>query len=257
MTHSRQRFAAEVYRIRPGLEWVRGRCDRFDFPPHAHAEITLGRVLSGREVVSVSGKRDVIGPGDVYFTRPGEAHSGASHYGSAWAYESIYICPGQLLRLGLTTDLRPELSRPTMASSDLFDPDDSDDEEIDALLASLFVLGRNWSEPEKSSANLACDLRVRLEERYADPISISQLAEDLGVADSTAISAFRSAYGLTPGSYLRSLRLAEARSLLREGISLAEVACLAGFYDQSHMHRHFFRQFGFTPGRYQAATACR
>jgi AraC-like DNA-binding protein len=35
----------------------------------------------------------------------------------------------------------------------------------------------------------------------------------------------------------------------------AEAALIAGFADQSHMSRAFVRQFGVTPGRYQAALA--
>jgi AraC-like DNA-binding protein len=34
-----------------------------------------------------------------------------------------------------------------------------------------------------------------------------------------------------------------------------EAALIAGFADQSHMSRAFVRQFGVTPGRYQAALA--
>jgi AraC-like DNA-binding protein len=45
-------------------------------------------------------------------------------------------------------------------------------------------------------------------------------------------------------------RIALARRLIRSGQALAEVAAIAGFFDQSHLTRCFVRQFGITPSRY-------
>ena len=37
--------------------------------------------------------------------------------------------------------------------------------------------------------------------------------------------------------------------------AVAEVAVTSGFFDQSHLHRHFQRRFGLSPARYAAAGA--
>ena len=62
-----------------------------------------------------------------------------------------------------------------------------------------------------------------------------------------------SAYGVPPHAWLRLQRAERARALIRNGATLAEAAAASGFADQSHMTRHFARQFGFTPGVWQAA----
>lgn len=47
-----------------------------------------------------------------------------------------------------------------------------------------------------------------------------------------------------------SRRVDLARRLLLGGQPAGEVATAAGFYDQSHLTRHFKRVLGTTPGRY-------
>lgn len=39
------------------------------------------------------------------------------------------------------------------------------------------------------------------------------------------------------------------------GVGVAEVAQATGFFDQSHLHRHFRRTLGMTPARYARLTA--
>jgi AraC-like DNA-binding protein len=59
---------------------------------------------------------------------------------------------------------------------------------------------------------------------------------------------FRQASGTSYLAYVTHLRLAEAARLLRGGMeSIAEIANLTGFADQSHLDRKFKRAFGVTP----------
>jgi AraC-like DNA-binding protein len=41
-----------------------------------------------------------------------------------------------------------------------------------------------------------------------------------------------------------------ARTLLIDGVPAAQAALEAGFFDQSHLSRHFKSIYGVTPGRY-------
>ena len=45
-----------------------------------------------------------------------------------------------------------------------------------------------------------------------------------------------------------AVRVDHARRLLPSGTSLSSIATSSGFADQSHLNRHFKRQYGFTPG---------
>ena len=59
---------------------------------------------------------------------------------------------------------------------------------------------------------------------------------------------FKETTGITPHQYVIRCRVDRAKDLLRQGkLSIAEIATLVGFVDQSHLHRHFKRLVGVTP----------
>lgn len=61
---------------------------------------------------------------------------------------------------------------------------------------------------------------------------------------------FRAELGLPPHAYLLRVRTAHAKALLAAGAAVSDAALRAGFAAQTHLHRHFVRTYGTTPGRY-------
>lgn len=63
---------------------------------------------------------------------------------------------------------------------------------------------------------------------------------------------FRSHIGSSPGQFLKTVRFQKAihEKSLNPGLSLTELSCQAGFYDQSHMNIDFQSLAGMTPGQY-------
>jgi AraC-like DNA-binding protein len=96
--------------------------------------------------------------------------------------------------------------------------------------------------------------RTRIEDDLDQNVPLEDLAREARVTPFHLIRSFRAATGLTPHQYLIQCRVARARSLLRAGSSATEVAHAVGFGDQSHLHRHFKRVMGVTPGQYARAT---
>ena len=58
---------------------------------------------------------------------------------------------------------------------------------------------------------------------------------------------------MTPHAYLVQTRLDAARDLLRRGRPIADIALMAGFYDQPALTKHFKRALGITPLQYARA----
>ena len=85
-----------------------------------------------------------------------------------------------------------------------------------------------------------------LHEHYTERTSLGELA---GIA-----RLFRAQTGMTPGGYLRHLRIEHAKMLLRHGMPISRVAFTTGFYDQSHFTRRFKRDVGLPPGRFARVT---
>ena len=61
---------------------------------------------------------------------------------------------------------------------------------------------------------------------------------------------FSRKFGISPHQYLTSQRVDLARRLLLDGMPPSLAAAEAGFYDQSHLSRHFKHVLGVGPGRF-------
>jgi AraC-like DNA-binding protein len=121
-----------------------------------------------------------------------------------------------------------------------------------ALLGLMARLGVHEGRPRPVS-DPAPDIRRARERIDADPsapLTLTDLASDVGVSKFQLIRGFAREHGLSPHAYIVQRRLARARELIRTGRPLVEVALLAGFCDQSHLARCFTRQFGVPPSRY-------
>jgi AraC-like DNA-binding protein len=102
----------------------------------------------------------------------------------------------------------------------------------------------------KASADIRRALQ-RIEDDPSAALTLADLARESGVSRFQLLRAFARELGMTPHAYIMQRRVALARRLLLEGMTLTEVAVSCGFYDQSHLNRCFVRQFGVTPRRYR------
>ncbi|MEV6016324.1 MULTISPECIES: AraC family transcriptional regulator [unclassified Streptomyces] len=105
-------------------------------------------------------------------------------------------------------------------------------------------------EASRADRPLARRLRELLDERIVEGIALDEAAGLVHAHPAHLVRAFSGAFGIAPHQYLMSRRVDRARSLLLDGRPPGEVAALTGFYDQSHLTRHFRRLVGVPPGRY-------
>ncbi|NJM71618.1 MAG: helix-turn-helix transcriptional regulator [Scytonema sp. RU_4_4] len=79
-------------------------------------------------------------------------------------------------------------------------------------------------------------------------LSLNQLADVAQVSEFYFSRLFKNTTGMAPHQFVLNLRLERAKKLILTGqMSLAEVALLCGFFDQSHFSNVFKRAFGMTP----------
>ncbi|AEH86837.1 helix-turn-helix domain-containing protein [Mesorhizobium opportunistum] len=83
-------------------------------------------------------------------------------------------------------------------------------------------------------------------------IGLAELAGLCGLGTSQFAHAFRKSTGMAPYQWLVKRRVERAREMLAGTASLADVALMSGFADQSHLTRVFSRHMGLTPGKLRA-----
>ena len=83
-------------------------------------------------------------------------------------------------------------------------------------------------------------------------ISLADIAKACGLSQGYFIRAFKRGVGSTPHQWLLRYRVDRAKNLLRNSdTSIAEVAVICGFADQSHLTRIFTRLVGDSPGAWR------
>lgn len=93
--------------------------------------------------------------------------------------------------------------------------------------------------------------RELLNDRFAESLTLDEIAATVGVHPVHLARQFRRTFGCTVGDYVRRLRVDYARRALASPAPLSEIALRAGFADQSHFSRVFKRATGLTPGEFR------
>lgn len=96
-----------------------------------------------------------------------------------------------------------------------------------------------------------------LEEQYAGPVTIHDLAARAGLGERTFMRRFKKATGDTPLGYLQQLRVEMARRRLETSTETVEGIMLhSGYGDTSSFRKLFKKQTGLTPSAYRRKFSC-
>lgn len=91
-----------------------------------------------------------------------------------------------------------------------------------------------------------------LREHASETITLRKVCDDVGIHPSHVGRTFKRFRGCSMSQYIHQLRIQQARMhLLHPRKSLAEIAALLGFSDQSHFSRVFKREMGISPKQFR------
>ncbi len=91
-----------------------------------------------------------------------------------------------------------------------------------------------------------------INQRYAEGLSVSEIAGMIGLSSSQLNRRFQSIYQMSPSQYLQRVRVHEASRLLSDSVhSMSEIALRTGFYDQAHLTRTFRKWMHMTPKQFR------
>lgn len=251
-----------------GTELLSARYVTHSFGIHSHPTYTIAVVTGGAEQYRYRGVQHRVGPGQIALLNPDEPHDGCRAVEEGWRYRVMYVPTGAF------TALDPDRPRhPTFLESVVHDP---------ALAAAFVTLhdalgaapslereegflqvlsglgtrhGRDLPLPHAGhEPGAVARVRAYLDAHPAETVPLARLAEIAGLHPLSLIRAFRRTLGMPPHAYQTTRRIAQAQTLLRQGLALAAVANDCGFADQSHLTRTFKRVVGVPPGLYRLGT---
>jgi AraC-like DNA-binding protein len=241
------------------------------FARHMHETYVLGLIEAGVQSFTYRGARQVTPAGGVFLIHPGEAHTGEAVSASGYTYRTLYP-DVPFLQYTLAAITERESLVPFFPQPVIEDP-----QVTSRLLALHQALARSHSALERETrfvqvwATLLTryaelrpaeralgqerpairQVRRYIDEHYAQGVTLTELAQMVGLSPYYLLRVFVRDVGLPPHAYLESVRIRQAQRLLTQGLPLAQVAAILGFSHQSHLTRHFKQILGVTPGVYR------
>jgi AraC-like DNA-binding protein len=126
---------------------------------------------------------------------------------------------------------------------------------LTVLLIELARLARDVvADLRRSGEPLLADVFAVIDERHGEPLSLRDVAREVGMTPGHLTTVVRRRTGRTVQEWIIERRMAQARSLLTEtDLPVAEVARRVGITDPGYFSRLFSRTHGASPRRWRAS----
>lgn len=253
-----------------GIDLLTASYKRQNFSRHSHAGYTVGVIDQGAQRFYRTGADHIAPQHSIILVNAEQVHTGCAAATDGWSYRALYPTPEQFEQ-AFETEAGEKSNAPYFPQAVVEDPI------MATMLRRCFnVLTHSNNALHRQSLLLGClrqlcqrhggqrevvlpalqhpakliQARDYLHQFAEQDVSLEVLANLAGMSPYHFIRQFQKHYELPPHSYQIQLRLERAKQLLRLGRSQLDCAIAVGFHDQSHLHRHFKRAMGITPGQF-------
>jgi AraC-like DNA-binding protein/mannose-6-phosphate isomerase-like protein (cupin superfamily) len=238
------------------------------FPAHFHEYYVIGFIEKGQRHLVCKGEEYIINPGDLLLFNPYDTHSCEQIDGKTLDYRCINVTPEVMKKAMLEindNECLPCFQQNVLYHSEIvcnlrelhlkISQGDSELKKEELFLYLLEELIQMHSDltiqfPVSETSNEIKTICNYLEENYTKTITLNDLSNLTGWSKFHLLRSFTKQKGISPYSYLETIRVNHAKKLLEQGVKPIEVSFLTGFSDQSHLTKFFKRQVGLTPKQY-------
>ncbi len=231
------------------------------YPSHTHDAWAVLIVDEGVVRYDLDRREHGLAQAQVSLLPPNVPHDGRSVRPEGFRKRVVYLEPDRLGEglIGAAVD-QPELVDPLLRHRlhQLHGVLAGGQEDLEAQSRLTFIEERLRQHlrkqvappPDLRDATVARRLREVLDAHVPTGITLDEASKLVHAHPAHLVRAFSREYGMPPHRYLTGRRVDLARRYLLDGRPAAEVATLAGFYDQSHLTRHFRRMLGVPPSHF-------
>ena len=238
------------------------------FPNHFHEYYVIGFIEKGQRFLSCKNKEYIIEPGDLLLFNPHDNHTCEQIDGKTLDYRCINIQPENMSKAIYEITGKehlPYFTPQVVFHSELVavlrelhqmiieEEKDFRKEEIYFFLLEQLV--EEYTEQQVPADRSEQSMEVKaicefLEEYYMENITLDDLCKLTGLSKYYLLRSFTKQKGISPYSYLETIRIDKAKKMLEQGLPPMEAALQTGFVDQSHFSNFFKKFIGLTPKQY-------
>ena len=256
----------------------------FDHHYHSHPDFEASIVLEGEQEVLYADARIRCAPGDVWLAAPGEAHGyrtpGMTNiclaFGPDFLGDTVLGTQHWLWLFALSPGKRPRAQSARQRANllntgwQLYEEATSRGVGWEAairvhlpqLLLTLVRGCPTAPRAEAAAGHLGALLPalqlVCVRSKAGEPVSTTEAAQACALSRSHFCRVFRGAIGRSFGQFELQSRLGVAARLLQDSAApVNDIAVRTGFWDSSHLSRHFVAQFQVSPRVFRARSHSR
>lgn len=238
------------------------------FPAHFHEYYVIGFIEEGQRHLICQGKEYIINPGDLLLFNPYDTHSCEQIDGKTLDYRCINVTPDVMKKAVFDingSESLPRFNRNVVQASEVVSSlkelhlqilngeHEFKKEELFLYLLEELMHDHSNLSSFSSAADTSDEIKTicsYLEENYKKKITLDELSQLIGWSKYRLLRSFIKQKGISPYSYLETIRINQAKKLLEQGKKPIDVSFLTGFSDQSHLTKFFKSQVGLTPKQY-------
>ncbi len=236
------------------------------YKAHRHDSVSIGAIISGATRLSCHNQTQTLHAGELVVIEPDCVHSCNPLPDQARSYYMLFLDPLWLAQTisSLYGDLSPGFHIPAykINQPDLFRQYNQfvnllcqhQFAQAEAMLTHFLSCLLTLYVPKKSHSHphqITQTIKQIFTENLETPPKLNELAGHFQLRPETLIRQFKKHTGTSPKAYLNSLRIEQAKQLLKKGKAITQVSYQLGFADQSHFQKTFTHYTATTPGQYQ------
>lgn len=224
---------------------------------HYHENPHLCFLLQGSDIESRNNLSYQRNTGDIYFYYAGEKHASVTRKNISKhtniEFEKIFLEKYRFAESQIETTVKNNLDAKFLIlkiQQEMLIDDNWSHLTIQTLLLNLIEFSRK--SPNEFVPKWVHILRNLLNDRWNEPITLSELSLATETHPVTISKHFRKYFSCTLGEYLRKLKVDKSIPLIKNSQkSLTEIAHYCGFTDQSHFTKTFKQMTGFLPKEFR------
>lgn len=251
-------------------------------PAHWHSEVEWIYLVEGTAVYHVNEQRFTLQAGDALLVNSNRLHYGYSPDNTNFVYSILQFRPDFVESQPIRQQYLNSLIGDSRLDGMLVRPDSEPHRELLANLAGLIRLNLEKPEdyqlttvaefyrlllkmrqmglirdyPQTDSASQIPALQNMLtfiQNHYAEPIRLADIAVSGAMCRSKCCSLFRSVLQRSPLEFTQNFRIQKSIALLRDtDLPISEIAAACGFNNSSYYVESFHRTVGQTPRKYRS-----
>ena len=251
-----------LYKKSAGITALSASLTDFTYKKHSHQEYAIGVTLRGIQEYNLEGSLQLSYQNGVMLFNPEQAHDGMAHDEEGLDYVMLYIEPQLLLEViekkdivrfstPIVYDNKIEQRILSLSHAILCEKDEALCSELLLSLTDSLIQTTLSTDYRKDNA-LIRKAKDMLHTNLENVLKLDEICKELNLSKFKFIRLFKAHTGITPYQYFLNCKVERAKQLIVKSGDIYSAVAECGFFDLTHLNRHFKGVYGTTAFEYMS-----